>query len=148
MKGLLLVAAASLLLTACSTEGRIEELQKEVDGLAAKGKYLEAVEAQKEINALRKGEKYIRDEDPEKTAELHYKSNFEYIEITNTTVNYNSITGDLTGQMTNIGSKPLDGYFSVYFFDDDGNIVKNYMTHIPGGWNQSWRNKEFQCFNK
>ncbi|MCG5105384.1 FxLYD domain-containing protein [Oceanobacillus alkalisoli] len=131
----LLLVVSVLLLSACSNEAKIEQLSKEVDGLAAQGKYLEAAEVQKEINALRRGEKYIKDENPKKTAEIGCKSNFEKLEITNTSINWSrhSDVGDLTGEITNNGSKTLDGYFSVYFFDEDNRIVKDYMTHIPDG---------------
>ncbi|QST02309.1 hypothetical protein IMZ31_22930 (plasmid) [Pontibacillus sp. ALD_SL1] len=136
MKRVILMIIVSLfVLSACSTEAKIEELNKEVDRLVVQGEYLKATEVQKEINALRSGETYIQDEDPEKTKEVQYKSNFENLHISNTSVQWSTSTstGDLTGEITNNGSVALDGYFSVYFFDENDQIVKDYMTHIPDG---------------
>ncbi|MBU8601829.1 membrane lipoprotein lipid attachment site-containing protein [Virgibacillus pantothenticus] len=133
MKKCIIAIFLVLLLSACSNEAKIEKLEEERDDLIRQGNYLEATEVQKEINGIVSGDEYERDPNPKETAEKRYQSRFEDLEFSNTKVNYNSITGDLTGEITNNGNKTLDGYFSVYFFDKNGTIVNDYMTHIPEG---------------
>lgn len=59
---------------------------------------------------MRSGETYVKDDDPGKTAEIEYQSNFEKLEITDTNINWSIVVevGDLTVKITNNGTNTMD----------------------------------------
>ncbi|KAF6565349.1 hypothetical protein G9G63_09325 [Paenibacillus sp. EKM202P] len=129
-------------------ESKIEDLRKEADSLTAKGKYLEATEVLKEMNAIMEGREYTRDTNPrdtfEKNIEAESGSLFNQLEFTDVKVLWNSSTGDLVGQITNNGSKGIKGYFAIYFYDDNGNITYSRDSiPIPGDGIRSGENVSF-----
>lgn len=110
-------------------EFKLEELRKEANQLTARGEYLEAAEVVKEMTALMKGEKYIRDPNPNETfetkGEIKTNSLFDELEFTNIKVVWSNITstGNLTGKIKNNSSVDIEGYFGIYFFDKNGDVT-------------------------
>lgn len=118
-------------------EARLETLSEEAKRLTESGEYLEATEIIKEMTAIIEGRDYTRDPNPEETYELNREAEssslFEQLGFSRVSVIWNSITGDLVGEITNNGDKDIEGYFAISFYDNSGNITYSRDSiSIPG----------------
>lgn len=110
-------------------EAKMDKLRAEADRLTAEGEYLEATEVIKEMIALQKGEKYTRDTDPEETFRIKGETEtgtlMNYLDFSDIHIIWskNSDTGNLVGRITNNHNSAVEGYFAIYFYDDNGHIT-------------------------
>jgi hypothetical protein len=116
-------------------EQKLKTLQAEASQLESRSDYIGATEIYKEINALREGRKYIRDNNPRETYEARKQATakmlIDYIEVVDTQIVDEGVTATIVMKVRNKYNKTIDGLIDIYLMDDKERIVRTWHGALP-----------------